>query len=153
MEPYFGFLGGELFTLNENIKESVESFYTVFYLTKGIKSGWVILVLLKDSSLEIGNYTDIFTDKVDNVLIISSEPALIDEVKLAKSEVIKNLSLHPSLISTKPFLSGTGQVLIFKLKKDGDAVVEKLESDTLSDEFKLILKSYMGQSSPYLVIK
>jgi len=153
MEPYFGFLGGELFTLNEKIKENTESFYSAFYMSKGIKSGWVILTFLKDESLELGTYNKIFTDKIGKNLIISSEPVLIDEVKLAKSEVTKNLSMHPLFISTKPFLSDTGQILIFKLKKEGEDVVEILEGSTLSDELKSILEKYMDSNSPYLVIK
>jgi hypothetical protein len=153
LEPYFGFLGGELFTLNENIKENVEPFYAAFYMTKGIRSGWVILTFLKDPSFDVGNYNEIFTDKIDEVLIISLEPVLIDEVKLAKSEVVKNLSMHPSLISMKPFLPESGQILIIKMEKDGEDVIEQLEEDTLSEDFKKILENYLDNQSPYLVIK
>jgi hypothetical protein len=153
IDSYFGFLGGDLFTLRERIKDNIEPFYSAFYMSKGIKSGWVLLIFLKDGNLEIGNYSNLFTDKIDRVLIISLEPVLIDEVKLARSEITKNLSLHPSLISIKPILPESGKVFIFKVKKDGDDVLESLEDATLSEEFKMILEEYKNFGSPYLVIK
>lgn len=153
LEPYFGFLDGEIFTLNESIKDNVEPFYSAFYMTKGVRSGWVILLFLKDLSVDVGNYNTILVDNIDNILIVSLEPSLIDEVKLAKSEVVKNLSMHPSLISMKSQLPDSGQIFIFKFKKDGDGVVEELENDTLSEEFKMVLKNYIDLGTPYLVIK
>jgi hypothetical protein len=153
IEPYFGFLGGDLFTLSENIKDNIEPFYSAFYMNKGIKSGWVILTFLKDENFEVGNYGKIFTDKIGQVLIISSEPVLIDEVKLARSEITKNLSLHPSLISVKPILPDSGKIFIFKIQKSGDGVLESLEDETLSEEFKMVLEEYKNFGSPYLVIK
>jgi hypothetical protein len=153
LEPYFGFIGGELFTLNENIKDNIEPFYTAFYMKKGIRGGWVVVAFLKDPTLDVGTYNDIFTDKVDGALIVSSEAVLIDEVKLAKSEVIKNLSMHPSLISMKPFLPDSGQILIVKIEKDGDDVVEQLEENTLSEEFKMVIESYFEAESPFFVVK
>ncbi|MBW6442112.1 hypothetical protein K0B04_04405 [Patescibacteria group bacterium] len=153
LEPYFSFLGGDFFTLTQNISDKIEPFYVAFYLTKGIKSGWVLLTYPIDSNLEVGTYEDVYADIIEDALVISLEPVLIDEVRLAKSEISKNLSLHPVLISIQNFLPKSGQVFILKNTKDGDVLVEKLERETLSSDFKSIVNSFKDLNVPYLVIK
>jgi hypothetical protein len=150
---YFGFLGGEFFTLVENIRDDIEPFYAAFEMKKGVKNGWVVLVFPNKESLNLGNYDEILVDTVDDALVISSEPILIDEVKLAKSEVTKNLSMHPSLISMKPFLPDSGKIFLFKVRKDGDGAVEDLRRITTSEDFKFIIEEYINSREPFLVIK
>ncbi len=153
LEPYFSFLGGDFFTLTENLKGNTEMFYSAFYFVKGLKSGWVVLVYLKDENLEIREFSNIFTDRIDNILIISSDPAFIDDVKLAKSEVIKSISMHPVLISVANLLPKEGQIFILRTTNESDGITEELERATTSEEFKSVLKTFKDAEISYLVIK
>ncbi len=153
LNPYFSFLGGEFFTLTENLKEDIQSFYSAFYTKKGTKEGWVILVFPKDTSLQMRTYQSISTDLIDDVLVISSEPDLVEGVKMAKSGISKSLSLHPLLISAKPFLPEEGQVFMLKINADADIVIDNLIKDTLSDEFRSVVKNFRDSGKSYLVVK
>ena len=153
LDPYFSFLGGEFFTLAESLKGKIQPFYGAFYMKRGLSTGWVLLTFPLDDSIEVGNYKDISTDIVDGVLVISPDPVFIDEVKLARSEVTKNLSLHPVLISTKPVMPKEGQIFMLKTSEDGDIVVEDIFRKTLSSEFKSVLDNFKKGEESYLVIK
>lgn len=154
LDPYFSFLGGDFFTLVESLRGKIQSFYAVFYMKKGITSGdWVVLTFPIDKSMEIGDFKTISTDMVDDILVISPEPALIDDVKLAKAEVIKNISHHPALVSASPLIPRDGQIFILKVSEDGNAVIGELGKTTLSSEFKSVLENFIKSDFPHMVIK
>lgn len=155
LEPYFGFLGGEFFTLVEKIKDGIAQSYGAFYLTKGTKSGWVVIAFPDlGKNIDVGAGDEIYADTVDKALVISQYPELIDEVRLAKSGVSKSLDVHPVLISIKPLLPSSGQIFIFKSSiSDGDSVTEELIRQTLSEELKSIMTSFRNAESTYLVVK
>jgi len=152
-DPYFSFLGGEFFTLAESLKGKINSPYSAFYMKKGLSSGWVLIAFPADTSLEFLGNKDITTDKEGDALLISYEPVLIDQVKLAKSEVEKNMSIHPSFVSIKNILPKEGQVFLLKKQGDGDIVLNETIRNTLSEEFKSILSSFKESGDSYLVIK
>ena len=152
-DPYFSFLGGEFFTLAESLKGKIESSYSAFYMKKGLYSGWVLIAFPTDTSIEFSGNKDITTDKEGDALIISYEPELIDQVKLAKSEIEKNMSIHPSFVSIKNILPKEGQVFLLKKPGDGDIVLNETMRNTLSEEFKSILTSFKESGDSYLVIK
>jgi uncharacterized protein YueI len=85
--------------------------------------------------------------------VISSKPALIEEVKMVKSEISKNISMHPLFISAKPFIAYEGQVFMLKITSDADIVIDNVIRETLSDDFGLIMKSFRDSEKSYLVIK
>lgn len=153
LEPYFSFLGGDFFTLEKSLQGKLESNYSAFYLSKGLNNGWVVLAFLTDENIEVREYKTIFTNKIDNVLIISPKASLIDEVLLAKSGVSKNLSQHPMLISIKPTLPPEGQIFILKTSRDGDVVSENLARETLSEDLKSVIEKFNDMKTSYLVIK
>jgi len=151
---YFSFMGGEFFTLYENIKGSLQPSYGAFYLTKGLKSGWVIISFISDGIGNSKDYDSIYTKYLTgNALVISQEPVLIDEVTLSKNGISKSLSVHPYLISIKDSIPKSGKEFILKVSKDGDASLENLIKSTLSDEFKNMLIKFRGSNSSYMVIK
>lgn len=152
-DPYFSFLGGEFFTLAESLKGKIESSYSAFYMKKGLSSGWVLIAFPSDNSLEFSGYKDITVDIEDNVLLISYEPELIDQVKLAKSEIEKNMSVHPSFVSVRNIISKEGQVFLLKKPGDGDIVLDEIIRNTLSEEFKSILTIFRESEDSYMVIK
>lgn len=153
LDPYFSFLGGEFFTLAESLKGKIQPFYVAFYMKRGISTGWVLLTFPEGDSFEVGSFKDISTDVVDGVLVISPDPVFIDEVRLARSEITKNLSMHPLLISTKSSMPKEGQIFMLKTSKDGDTVIEDLFRKTLSSEFKSVLDNFKKGEESYLVIK
>ena len=153
LEPYFGFLGGEFFTLVENIRGQVSTSYSAFYLNKGLKGGWVIITFPIADDIELGSLSEVYADKVDDALVISQFPEFIDEVRLARSGISKNLDVHPILISIKSLIPPNGQVFILKTCSEGDGVVEDLIRQTLSDELKLIMTSFRDKETTYLVVK
>lgn len=151
---YFSFMGGEFFTLYESVKDILQPFYGAFHLTKGLKSGWVIIAFTSDNVENNKNYDSIHVKQLsDNVLVISQELVLIDEVILSKNGISKNLSVHPYLISIKDSIPKSGKEFILKVSKDGDASLENLIKSTLSDEFKDMLIKFRGSNSSYMVIK
>lgn len=153
LDPYFSFLGGEFFTLAESLKGKIQPFYGAFYMKRGLSTGWVLLTFPLDDSIEVGSFKEISTDTVDGVLVISPDPVFIDEVRLARSEITKNLALHPTLISIKSILPKEGQIFMLKTSEDGDIVVDEVIRKTLSDEFKSILENFKKGEESYLVIK
>lgn len=153
LDPYFSFLGGEFFTLAESLKGEIQPFYGAFYMKRGLSTGWVLLTFPINDSIEVGSFKEISTDTVDGVLVISSEPVFIDEVRLARSEITKNLALHPTLISIKSIMPKEGQIFLLKNSKDGDIVVDEVIRKTLSEEFKSILENFKKGEESYLVIK
>lgn len=152
-DPYFSFLGGEFFTLAESLKDKINSPYSAFYMKKGLSSGWVVIAFPTDNSLEFPGNKDITVAKEEGALLISYEPELIDQVKLAKSEIEKNMSIHPSFVSIKNILPKEGQVFLLKKQEDGDIVIDETIRETLSEEFKSILTSFKESGDSYLVIK
>ena len=86
-------------------------------------------------------------------MVISQFPEFIDEVRLARSGISKNLDVHPILISIKSLIPPNGQVFILKTCSEGDGVVEDLIRQTLSDELKLIMTSFRDKETTYLVVK
>ncbi len=150
---YFGFLGGEFFTLLENIGTDIGPSYSAFYLDKGVKKGWVVVTFPLSDSVSIKSSQEIFADKVDRALVISQFPELIDEVRLARSGVSKSYEVHPVLISIKPLIPVSGQILIFKNGVGGDSVVEDLIRETLSEELKSVMIEFRDIGNTYLVIK
>ena len=153
LNPYFSFLGGEFFTLSEILRDNVKSSYSAFHIKKGADSSWVIIVFPNDKSFQVREFENIFTDLVDDALVISSKPALIEEVKMVKSEISKNISMHPLFISAKPFIAYEGQVFMLKITSDADIVIDNVIRETLSDDFGLIMKSFRDSEKSYLVIK
>jgi len=153
LDPYFSFLGGEFFTLAESLKGKMYPSYSAFYMKKGLLSGWVLLVFPKDTSFEFSGNNDINVDKEGDALLISYEPELIDQAKLAKSEIEKNMLTHPSFVSIKNILPKEGQVFLLKKQGDGDIVLDETIRNTLSEEFKSILNSFKESGDSYLVIK
>jgi len=153
LEPYFGFIGGELFTLVENIRGQISTSYSAFYLNKGLKGGWVVITFPIADDIELGSLSEVYADKVDGALVISQFPEFIDEVRLARSGVSKNLDVHPVLISIKSLIPSNGQIFILKTCSEGDGVVEDLIRQTLSDELKLIMTRFRDKETTYLVIK
>jgi hypothetical protein len=146
-------LGGEFFTLSEILRDNVKSSYSAFHIKKGADSSWVIIVFPNDKSFQVREFENIFTDLVDDALVISSKPALIEEVKMVKSEISKNISMHPLFISAKPFIAYEGQVFMLKITSDADIVIDNVIRETLSDDFGLIMKSFRDSEKSYLVIK
>ncbi len=153
LNSYFSFLGGEFFTLSEILKDNIKSSYSAFHIKKGSDSDWVIVVFPNDESFQVREFENIFTDLVDGALVISSKPDLIEEVKMIKSEISKNISMHPLFISAKPFIANEGQVFMLKIAPDADIVIDNVIKETLSDDFKLIMKSFRDSEKYYLVIK
>jgi len=150
---YFSFMGGDFFTLYEGIKDDLQPFYGAFHISKGLKSGWVIVAFTVDGTKNPDNFDTIYTKLSGNVLVISHEPILIDEVTLANTGISKNLALHPSFISIKDNIPESGKELIFKVSKDGDASLDGLIKNTLSEEFKETLVKFRGSGSSYMVFK
>jgi len=153
LNSYFSFLGGEFFTLSEILRDNIKSSYSAFHIKKGSDSAWVIIVFPNDESFQVRKFENIFTDLVDDALVISSKPVLIEEVKMVKSEISKNISMHPLFISAKPFIANEGQVFMLKIAPDADIVIDNVIKETLSDDFKLIMKSFGDSEKSYLVIK
>ncbi len=153
LEPYFGFLGGEFFTLTENIKGKIDPFYVAFSMTRGIKRGWVIITFITDENVNLGTYKTMTTERIDNLLLISSEPVLIDEIRLAKAGISKSLALHPILISIKPTISAEGKIFILKNTKDGDRVIDELMEKTYSSELKSVIEKFRDLETNHLVIQ
>jgi len=153
LNSYFSFLGGEFFTLSEILRDNIKSSYSAFHIKKGSDSAWVIIVFPNDESFQVRKFENIFTDLVDDALVISSKPVLIEEVKMVKSEISKNISMHPLFISAKPFIANEGQVFMLKIAPDADIVIDNVIKETLSDDFKLIMKSFGDSEKYYLVIK
>ena len=72
---YFSFMGGDFFTIYESIKDSLQSSYGAFHLTKGPKSGWVIITFSLDDVEIIRDFDSIHIEQLlDNVLVISQVP-------------------------------------------------------------------------------
>ena len=153
LNSYFSFLGGEFFTLSEILRDNIKSSYSAFHIKKGADSAWVIIVFPNDKSFQVRKFEDIFTDLVDGALVISPKPALIEEVKMVKSEISKNISMHPLFISAKPFIANEGQVFMLKITSDADIVIDNVIKETLSDDFRLIMKNFGDSEKSYLVIK
>jgi hypothetical protein len=153
LNSYFSFLGGEFFTLSEILRDNIKSSYSAFHIKKGADSSWVIIVFPNDKSFQVREFENIFTDLVDDALVISSKPALIEEVKMVKSEISKNISMHPLFISAKPFIANEGQVFMLKITSDADIVIDNVIRETLSDDLRLIMKSFRDSEKSYLVIK
>ena len=153
LNSYFSFLGGEFFTLSEILRDNIKSSYSAFHIKKGSDSDWVIVVFPNDESFQVREFENIFTDLVDGALVISSKPDLIEEVKMVKSEISKNISMHPLFISAKPFIANEGQVFMLKIAPDADIVIDNVIKETLSDDFRLIMKSFRDSEKSYLVIK
>ena len=154
LEPYFGFLGGEFFTLTENIKGKIDPFYVAFSMTKGIKRGWVVITFITDENINLGTYKTVTTERIDSLLLISSEPVLIDEIRLAKAGISKNLALHPILISTKPTIPAEGKIFILKTtNKDRNRVIDELMEKTYSSELKSVIEKFRDLETNHLVIQ
>ena len=154
MGSYFSFMGGDFFTFYESIKGKLQPSYGAFYLTKGLKSGWVIIAFILDDVESLRNYDSIHIKHLsDNVLVISQESILIDEVALSKNGISKNLLVHPRFISIKDSIPKSGKEIILKVSRDGDASLENLIKSTLSDEFKDMLVKFRGSDSSYMVLK
>ena len=152
-DPYFSFLGGEFFTLAESLKGKIHPSYSAFYMKRGLSSGWVLIAFPTDTFLEISGNRDIAVDKEGDAILISYEPELIDQVKLAKSEIEKNMAIHPSFVKIKNVLPKEGQVFLLKKSGDGDIVIDETIRNTLSEEFKSILNTFKESEDSYLVIK
>jgi len=153
LEPYFSFMGGDFFTLTENLKGKVENSYSVFFMEKEAKRGWVFVVFPLEEGLSLGVYKDLVIREVEGALIISLQSRLVDEVGTSKAGITKSLSLNPVFITLKPNIPAEGKGLLVSLTENGSRVAGDLMESTSSAELKLIVEAFNKAGSRYLVIQ
>lgn len=152
-EPYFNFMGGELFTLSESTKDKVKSFYSAFVLTRDGNKHWTFIVFPLEEDLNAGSYSGLTTEKIGNSIVVSTNEVVIEEVKSAKSGTQKSLALNSSYVLTKNSLPVEGKVFIMFFNNNGKSELENILAKTTSDELKLIINKFKELNSNYIVIK
>ncbi|NMB91395.1 TFIIB-type zinc ribbon-containing protein [candidate division WWE3 bacterium] len=152
-EPYFNFLGGEVFTLYENIKESVKQFYCAFLSTKDGKQYWSFLVFPSKEDINTGGYSGLATKRINDVLVISTSDLMIEEIESSISGTQKSLSLNPSYVLIKNSLPVEGKMFLMALNNDKKSEALNVLDKTTSEELKLIISSFKELDSNFIVIK
>lgn len=150
LSSYFGFMGGEFFTLVEGIKNNLNQSYAAFFIDNGVHRDWVIIVFPVDKDIDLSSYSKLNVKLVDKALVISNEPGLVTEVSNSKSGIAKSLSLNPLFINMKSDIPKKGKLLLLSLTDEGKSVVTDIVRDTSSDELKSIVKEFESTKSNYL---
>ena len=150
LSSYFGFIGGEFFTLIEGIKNNLSQSYGAFFVDNGAYRDWAIILFPVDKNIDLSSYSKLNVKLVDKALVISNEPGLVTEVINSKSGVAKSLSLNPLFINMKSDIPKNGKLLLLSLTDGGKSVVTDIVRDTSSDELKSIVKEFESTKSNYL---
>jgi hypothetical protein len=152
-EPYFNFLGGELFTLSESIKDKVNPFYSAFLVTRDGNKYWTFIIFPLEGDLNAGSYSGLTTDNIENFTVISTNEVVIEEVKATKLGTQKSLALNPSFVLIKNTLPVEGKILITTFNDSGKLELENILAKTTSDDIKLIINKFKELKSNFIVIK
>ncbi|MFZ2664020.1 MAG: TFIIB-type zinc ribbon-containing protein [Patescibacteria group bacterium] len=152
-EPFFNFLGGEIFTLYENIKENVRPFYCAFLATRDGKEYWSFIFFPLKEDINVGSYSGLVTKKVGSALVVSENDLMIEEVESSKSGTQKSLSLDPSYVLVKNNLPVEGKVFVIALNDANKLKVVNILAKTTSEELKLVITSFKELNSNFMVVK
>ncbi len=152
-EPYFNFMGGEIFTLSENIKDKVKPFYSVFELTRDGNKYWGFIFFPLKEDLDVGNYSSLTAEKIGTSITVSTNKLVLEEVKNAKLGTQKSLALNSAYVLTKNNLPVEGKVFIMSFNDNGKLEIGNILAKTTSNELKLVINKFKELNSSYIVNK
>jgi len=152
-EPYFNFMGGEVFTLSENIKDKVNPFFSAFLATRDGKQYWTFIMFPTKLDLNPGTYKDFYSEIVGEALVISTNQIVLTDIKSAKAGTMKSLALNSSYVSTRNTIPVEGKMLLFTFSDGGKNAANDLLVKTTSEELKLIIEAFKILDSNYMVVK